>query len=71
MASDIWPWQPFQNLPATPDREDGTRYFDYHHTENDTLDKIDPAEMAQNVAAYAVSRGWRRNPRWILGRGRG
>ena len=25
-----------------------------HHTENDTLDKIDPAEMAQNVAAYAV-----------------
>ena len=21
---------------------------------NDTLDKIDPAEMAQNVAAYAV-----------------
>ena len=34
--------------------QDGTRYFDYHHTKSDTLDKIDPAEMAQNVAAYAV-----------------
>jgi carboxypeptidase Q len=35
-------------------RQDGTTYFDYHHTENDTLDKIDPEELAQNAAAYAV-----------------
>ncbi len=41
-------------LAAVDLRQDGTQYFDYHHTENDTLDKIDPAEMAQNVAAYAV-----------------
>jgi len=41
-------------LAAVDLRQDGTNYFDYHHTENDTLDKIDPAEMAQNVAAYAV-----------------
>lgn len=41
-------------LAAVGLSQDGTRYFDYHHTENDTLDKIDPAEMAQNVAAYAV-----------------
>ncbi|PKL96103.1 MAG: hypothetical protein CVV18_02975 [Gammaproteobacteria bacterium HGW-Gammaproteobacteria-8] len=41
-------------LAAADLRQDGTRYFDYHHTENDTLDKIDPEEMAQNVAAYAV-----------------
>ncbi|MEX0915712.1 MAG: M20/M25/M40 family metallo-hydrolase, partial [Wenzhouxiangellaceae bacterium] len=41
-------------LAAARLSQDGTRYFDYHHTENDTLDKIDPAEMAQNVAAYAV-----------------
>lgn len=34
--------------------QDGTTYFDYHHTENDTLDKIDPEDMAQNAAAYAV-----------------
>jgi len=41
-------------LAAIDLRQDGTRYFDYHHTENDTYDKIDPEEMAQNVAAYAV-----------------
>lgn len=33
---------------------DGTRYFDLHHTAEDTLDKIDPQALAQNVAAYAV-----------------
>jgi len=32
--------------------QDGTRYFDYHHTPDDTLDKIDPAQMRQNVAAW-------------------
>ena len=35
--------------------QDATRYFDWHHTANDTLDKIDPAQLRQNVAAYAVS----------------
>ncbi|GAB3381493.1 M20/M25/M40 family metallo-hydrolase [Lysobacter fragariae] len=35
-------------------RQDGTDYFDYHHTPDDTLDKIDPQSLAQNVAAYAV-----------------
>ncbi|RUL74403.1 M20/M25/M40 family metallo-hydrolase [Dyella choica] len=34
--------------------QDGTHYFDWHHTANDTLDKIDPKELAQNVAVYAV-----------------
>lgn len=34
--------------------QDGTDYFDYHHTHNDTLDKIDPKALDQNVAAYAV-----------------
>ncbi|MDZ4813948.1 MAG: M20/M25/M40 family metallo-hydrolase [Pseudomonadota bacterium] len=34
--------------------QDGTDYFDLHHTANDTLDKIDPAALDQNVAAYAV-----------------
>lgn len=33
---------------------DGTDYFDLHHTSEDTLDKIDPKALAQNVAAYAV-----------------
>ena len=33
---------------------DGSEYFDLHHTPDDTLDKIDPAALRQNVAAYAV-----------------
>lgn len=34
--------------------QDGTDYFDYHHTADDTLDKIDPEAIDQQVAAYAV-----------------
>ncbi|GGA67505.1 peptidase M28 [Arenimonas soli] len=34
--------------------QDGIDYFDYHHTANDTLDKIDPRALDQQVAAYAV-----------------
>ncbi|MCF6018551.1 M28 family peptidase, partial [Xanthomonas perforans] len=34
--------------------QDGTDYFDLHHTADDTLDKIDPKALAQNVAAYTV-----------------
>ncbi len=34
--------------------QDGTDYFDLHHTDDDTLDKIDPAALDQNVAAYVV-----------------
>ncbi|MEQ1863464.1 MAG: M20/M25/M40 family metallo-hydrolase [Micropepsaceae bacterium] len=33
--------------------QDGTHYFDLHHTANDTLDKIDPEALEQNVEAYA------------------
>lgn len=34
--------------------QDGSRYFDLHHTADDTLDKIDPAQMTQNVAAWTA-----------------
>ncbi|HEY7959680.1 MAG TPA: M20/M25/M40 family metallo-hydrolase [Sphingomicrobium sp.] len=34
--------------------QDGTRYFDWHHTPDDTLDKIDPAQLRQNVAAWTA-----------------
>ena len=33
---------------------DGTRYFWYHHTDADTLDKLDPDEVALCVATFAV-----------------
>ena len=33
---------------------DETRYFWYHHTDGDTLDKLDPREVALCVAAMAV-----------------
>ena len=34
--------------------QDGSDYFDWHHTANDTLDKIEPAALDQQVAAYAA-----------------
>lgn len=41
--------------PAVIDlQQDGTRYFDLHHSPDDTLDKVDPVQMAQNVAAWAT-----------------
>lgn len=33
-------------------KQDGTHYFDLHHTPDDTLDKIDPAALQQNVDAW-------------------
>ena len=39
---------------GVPLNQDGTRYFDLHHTANDTLDKVDPAQLRQNVAAWTT-----------------
>ncbi len=41
-------------VPGMSHNVDGTRYFWYHHTEADNVDKIDPRELAENVAAMAV-----------------
>jgi len=34
--------------------QDGRRYFDYHHSPADTLDKVDPQELKENAAVMAV-----------------
>jgi carboxypeptidase Q len=43
-----------EGVPGIGLQVDGTRYFWYHHSEGDTLDKLDPAELARCVAAMAV-----------------
>jgi carboxypeptidase Q len=40
--------------PAMALTQDGSNYFDVHHTDNDTLDKVDAQQLPQNVAAWAV-----------------
>ncbi len=34
--------------------QDASRYFDLHHTANDTLDKVDPDSLRQNLAAWVT-----------------
>ena len=52
-GSDI---EPLLNagLPGVGLSQDGTHYFDIHHTPDDTLDKIDPEALRQNVAAWTT-----------------
>ena len=41
-------------VPFVDFNQDMDRYFDLHHSADDTLDKIDPKELAQNVAVWAA-----------------
>jgi len=41
-------------MPSMNFAPDGTLYFDYHHTENDTLDKIDQPTLKQATTIYAL-----------------
>jgi hypothetical protein len=41
-------------VPIVDLTQNGMDYFNYHHTPDDTLDRIDPEELRQNVAAYAM-----------------
>lgn len=41
-------------MPSMNFAADGSNYFDYHHTENDTLDKVIPEDLKQNTAVYTV-----------------
>ncbi len=53
-GADVGPIMKAQNLAAIDLNQDGTRYFDLHHTPDDTLDKIDKAQLRQNVAAWTA-----------------
>jgi hypothetical protein len=41
-------------VPGISQRTTGAHYFDWHHTEADTLDKVDPEDFRRNIAALAV-----------------
>ena len=41
-------------VPAFNIDTDGSRYFWYHHSDADTIDKLDPVDLARNVAIFAV-----------------
>jgi hypothetical protein len=41
-------------VPGLSERTVGTHYFDWHHSEADTLDKVSPQDFRENVAALAV-----------------
>ncbi len=47
---DMLPLQ-MMGMPVARLSQNGEDYFEFHHTPNDTFDKIVPEEMAQNVAA--------------------
>lgn len=41
-------------MPVLAPSQDGTYYFDIHHTANDTLDKVNKEDLDQNVAVYTT-----------------
>lgn len=50
-GADLSPLIP-DHVPVISFDQDGTEYFDIHHSANDTLDKIDPKDLDQVVAAW-------------------
>jgi len=43
-----------KGVPVVDLEQDGMRYFEIHHTPDDTLDKIDPAQLAQAIDAWSI-----------------
>jgi hypothetical protein len=52
-GSDIAPLMR-DGVPGLGERTTGAHYFDWHHTEADTLDKVDLEDFRKNIAALAV-----------------
>jgi carboxypeptidase Q len=53
-GADITPSVRAGRIPGLSLEVDSSQYFQIHHTQADTVDKIDPAEMAKCAAAIAV-----------------
>ena len=53
-GADITPSVQDAHIPALSLEVDASMYFNIHHTQADTVDKIDPAEMAKCAAAMTV-----------------
>jgi carboxypeptidase Q len=53
-GADIGPSMQAGHVPGMSLEVDGSKYFLIHHTPADTIDKIDPMEMAKCAAAVAV-----------------
>ena len=48
---------PAAGVPVMQISQSALRYFDLHHSPDDTLDKVDPKQLRQNVAVW-VSLLW-------------
>jgi carboxypeptidase Q len=53
-GADIGPSVQAGKIPSMSLDVDGALYFTIHHTPADTVDKIEPADLARCVAALAV-----------------
>ena len=53
-GADIGPSVQAAQMPAMALDVDGSKYFLYHHTAADTVDKLDPLDVARCAAAVAV-----------------
>jgi carboxypeptidase Q len=53
-GADIGPAAQAAQVPAMSLDVDTSKYFLYHHTEADTVDKLDPVDVSRCVAAVAV-----------------
>ncbi len=49
-GADLWPLRA-AGVPLVDLAQDATKYFDLHHTADDTLDKVDPGDLDHVVAA--------------------
>lgn len=56
-GADLIPMRPAR-VPRADLTPDGTRYFDVHHTADDTLRQVDRDDLAQGVAAWSVLAWW-------------